>query len=72
VKELTRVPPPKPSFLDFQSFWKVIGGKKVYRSSDGSKLYVWDSFRRGYHLGVVDALEGKFIKPAVKGRKIDV
>lgn len=77
---MTRVPPPKPSFLDQQVPWRIDGGNKIYRSNDGSKLYQWDSFhgeievynKRGMHVGVVDALTGKFIKPAVKGRKIDV
>jgi len=28
--------------------------------------------KRGRHIGVIDALSGKMIKEAVKGRKIDV
>lgn len=77
---MTRIPPPKPSFLDTLTYWKVVGDKKVYRSSDGSKLYQWDSFHgeievydsRGRHYGVLDAVTGEIIKPAVRGRRIDV
>lgn len=77
---MTRIPLPKPSFLDQQEVWKIVGGKKVYRSPDGSKLYQWDSFhgeievynKQGRHLGVLDAITGIMIKKAVRGRTIDV
>lgn len=45
----------------------------------GRRLYTWDGLHgefevftaRGQHLGTVDAT-GRYTKPAVKGRKIDV
>ena len=55
------------------------GGKKVYRSEDGKRLFTWDSLHghvegydaHGYHIGVFDQL-GTWTDDAVKGRKIDV
>ena len=68
------------SFLKNQSKWKVAGGKQVYRSSDGERLYQYDSLhcevevynKRGKHLGALDSETGVFKKGPVKGRKIDV
>jgi hypothetical protein len=76
---LTYVPIPKPSFLDEQQSLGAFDGKKRWRSHDGDRLYEWDALHgeievyniRGRHIGVLDAL-GSPIKPAVKGRKIDV
>ncbi|WP_420715284.1 colicin E3/pyocin S6 family cytotoxin [Corallococcus sp. BB11-1] len=55
-------------------------GEKRWRSLDGERLYTWDSLhgeievfnKRGRHLGALDAVSGKLIKEAVKGRVIDV
>ncbi|WP_462277238.1 colicin E3/pyocin S6 family cytotoxin [Ferruginibacter sp.] len=73
------IPIPKPSFLDECISSGARNGSKRWRSENGKRLYTWDSLHgeievfnaQGYHLGVLDA-EGNFIKPAVKGRKIDV
>jgi hypothetical protein len=73
-------PRPKPCYLDSFEAWKIIGGQKVWRNHDGSRLYTWDGLHgeievfnaRGHHLGVLDAVGGQVIKQAVKGRKIDV
>jgi len=74
------LPRPKPCYLDNFEFWRVIDRQKVWRNSKDNRLYTWDSRHgeievfntRGHHLGVVHAVTGLFIKPAVKGRKIDV
>ena len=55
-------------------------GKKRWRSPDGRRLYEWDDLHgeiegyntRGKHVGVFHAVTGALIKPAVRGRKIDV
>lgn len=69
---------PTPCFLD--TLEKIsIQGEQRWRSKDG-RYYTWDSLhgeievfnRRGKHLGVLDAIHGTLIKPAVKGRTIDV
>lgn len=69
-----------PNFLDQCDHWKVIDGKKTWRSKDKRRLYQWDSQhgeievydRHGYHLGSIDRDSGVLIKPAKKGRSIDV
>jgi hypothetical protein len=66
--------------LDGLPVWRVITGRKVWRSCDGSRLYTWDELhgevevfnKLGWHLGVQDATTGTFIKEAVKGRHINV
>jgi hypothetical protein len=71
---------PKPCFLDKFQQWKVVDGRKTWRSEDGKRLYQWDSLHgeievynsRGHHLGSVDAVTGIFLKMPVKGRRIDV
>lgn len=73
-------PRPDPCYLDNLAVWKTVGGQKVWRNDDGSRLFTWDSLHgeievfnaRGLHLGVLDAVTGRLIKPAVKGRKIYV
>lgn len=53
------------------------GDTQIYKSED--KFYNWDKLhgeievfnKRGRHIMVYDAL-GNYIKPAVKGRKINV
>jgi len=55
-------------------------GEKLWRSADGDRLYTWDSLhgevevfnKRGRHLGAADAMTGRLIKDAVRGRRIDV
>jgi len=72
-------PIPKPSFLDECTSLGAGKGKKRWMSDKGKRLYEWDSLhgeievynKRGHHLGVMDST-GKYIKPAVKGRCIDV
>lgn len=70
---------PKPCFLDNCILIGARNGKKRWKSKEGDRLYEWDSLHgeieiynnRGRHLGVYDP-DGKFIKEAVKGRKIEV
>ena len=67
---------PKPCYIDQFQFYKVIDGRKVYRSKD--RYYSWDEFhgeievfnKRGYHLGAVDAVTGVQIKEAKRGRRL--
>lgn len=74
------IPRPKPCYLDSCEAIGSYNGEKRWRSKDGNRIYTWDSLhgeievfnKRGLHLGVLDALSGKLIKNAVKGRKIDV
>ncbi|AWD13896.1 hypothetical protein FH505_00570 [Bacillus velezensis] len=71
---------PRPSFLDNCLFLKIIEGRKVWRSRDGKRLYTWDSLhgeieifnKQGRHLGSAEPIFGELIKPAVKGRKLNV
>jgi hypothetical protein len=73
-------PRPKPCFLDNQQSFGVRDGRKVWRSKDGRRLYTWDSMHgeievfngHGWHLGSLDAVTGTLIKPAVKGRRLNV
>jgi hypothetical protein len=69
---------PSPCFIDSFEFYKVIGGRKVYRNNDF--YYSWDELhgeievfdKRGYHLGALHATSGEKIKRAVKGRRLNV
>lgn len=73
-------PRPDPCFLDDQIPIGAFGSQKRWSSSDGKRFYTWDSLhgeievfnKRGLHLGAADAETGILIKPAVKGRFIDV
>jgi len=55
-------------------------GQARWRDPNGEYLYEWDPLhgevevydRRGKHRGVADPVTGEIIKPAVKGRTIDV
>ena len=55
-------------------------GVSRWRSADGERLYTWDHThrevevynKRGRHLGAADSQTGVLIKPARKGRTIDV
>jgi hypothetical protein len=77
------VPPkpiPRPSILDGCTYLGAFDGERRWRSSDGQRLYTWDSLhgeievfnKRGRHLGAVDPITGSLRKIAVPGRKIDV
>ena len=74
------IPIPIPSFLDECESLGAFNGERRWRSHGGKRLYTWDFLhgeievfsRRGRHLGVADARTGIRIKPAVKGRHIDV
>lgn len=52
-------PRPKPCYFDGFEVWKTVGGQKVWRNADGSRLYTWDALHgeievfngRGRHLG---------------------
>ena len=69
-----------PNFLEDCIYLKVIDGRKVWRSIDGSRLYTWDELhgeievfnKRGRHLGSADKYDGCIIKDAVKGRRLNV
>jgi len=77
---VTRLPIPKPSYLDGMKYQGFVHGAKRWGSTCGQRLYTWDSYhgeievfnKRGRHLGVIDVTNGNQIKDAVKGRKIDV
>lgn len=74
------IPIPRPSFLDTAIRLGYISGTQRWRSTDGKRLYTWDSLHgeievfntRGHHIGVADPVSGEMIKDAVRGRKIDV
>ncbi len=71
---------PKPCYLDGMEHLGYVNGNILWRSSCKKRYYTWDSLhgeievfnKRGKHLGVVHAQTGKFIKPAVEGRCINV
>lgn len=73
-------PIPKPSVLDECDYLGHSNGCRRWRSPDGKRIYTWDSLHgeievfnnRGFHLGVIEPETGMSIKPAVKGRRIDV
>jgi len=77
---MARIPRPKPCYLDNFEVWKTVAGQRIWRNSDGTRLYTWDFLHgeievfnaRGHHLGVLHAVTGQLTKPAVKGRKINV
>lgn len=70
----------KPNYLETCKYWKVVDGRKVWKSYDGARLYTWDELhgeievfnKRGYHLGSADKMNGLIIKDAVKGRRLYV
>ena len=73
-------PIPDPSFLDDCEHLGAFNGERRWRSPDRKRLYTWDSLhgeievfnKRGYHLGSIDAVTGAWLKPARRGRRIDV
>jgi hypothetical protein len=66
--------------LDGCEYLGYIHGARRWRNARGTLLYTWDSLHGevevfdtlGRHQGVLDAVTGQRIKPARKGRKIDV
>ncbi|XXF10890.1 hypothetical protein J3Q00_11310 [Pseudomonas sp. D2-3] len=74
------LPKPRPCYLDGFKKFKVVGDRQVYVDPTEDVYYTWDSLHgeievfnsRGIHLGVADAVDGKLIKPAVRGRKINL
>lgn len=77
---MTRKPIPKPSILDECDCLGAFSGERRWRSKDGKRIYTWDGLHgevevynsRGKHLGAVDPTTGELLKPAVRGRTIDV
>ena len=77
---MTRNLIPKPSFLDGCTFLGAFSGERRWRSTDGNRIFTWDSLhgeievfnKRGRHLGAIDPIHGNLIKDAVPGRSIDV
>ncbi len=75
---MTYISRPKPCYLDGCELFRVIDGRKVYRR--GRFLYSWDELhgevevfnQRGYHMGALDAVTGKQIKPPRKERRLRV
>lgn len=69
---------PVPCYIDRYEYYRVIEGRKVYRDKD--RYYSWDELhgeievfdKLGNHLGALDAITGKKIKKARKGRKLHV
>jgi hypothetical protein len=73
-------PRPSPCYLDNMDYMGFKNGQQLWRSSKGDRYYTWDSLhgeievysKKGKHLGALDAVTGKLIKSAVRGRYIDV
>ncbi len=73
-------PIPKPSILDDFEYLGFMRRERRWRSHGGRRPYTWHPLHgevevfngRGDHLGSLDPVSGKVIKPAVKGRPIDV
>jgi Cytotoxic len=78
LDKLVPIPIPSTTFLEGLEFVGQPGGRRRYRGD--KRIYEWDSLHgelevydpRGRHLGVADAESGELIKPAVRGRRIDV
>lgn len=77
---MTAKPIPKPSYLEDCEYLGAFSGERRWRSSDGKRIFTWDSLhgeievfnRRGRHLGAIDPIHGNLIKDPVPGRTIDV
>ncbi len=73
-------PPPKTGFIATLEAVRRTTKPKRWKSQDGARLYEWDGLHgelevydaRGKHLGVAEPTTGVVIKPAIKGRSIDV
>ena len=76
---MTHKAPPKRGFI---TTLRRLSRKGETRWVDprSNRLYTWDALhgelevftRHGHHLGAVDPLSGRLVKPPVKGRKLDV
>jgi hypothetical protein len=77
---LGRKPIPRPGYLDVCEYLGYIYGERRWRDPARDLLYTWDPLHgeiegftlRGEHYGVYDPLDGRLIKPGVKGRRIRV
>lgn len=77
---MSAIPRPKPCYLDDFKVDRVVGGSKIWKNQDGDRYFTWDSLHgeievfntRGRHLGAADPVSGVMIKPAVKGRTINL
>lgn len=77
---MAKIPVPKPSFLDACDKLGSFNGEMRWRSKDKKRIYTWDSLHgeievfnsKGFHLGVIEPVNGTHIKNAKKGRRIDV
>ncbi len=70
---------PRGGFLDRQVRVKR-RGFALWRNAPGDRYYTWDSLHGeieawdslGRHLGALDALTGRTVKEAVRGRRIEL
>ncbi|PZG00330.1 colicin E3/pyocin S6 family cytotoxin [Micromonospora endophytica] len=77
--DLTYTPLPRPCIVDDLEHLGARNGVRRWRDGAG-RIYTYDGQHcelevfnsRGRHIGVADVYTGEFIKPAVRGRKIDV
>ena len=77
---MSYVPRPSPCYLDLMMPLGVVSGRKLWKHPTEKLFYQWDELHgeievyntRGRHVGVLDGTTGQQIKPAVKGRRIDV
>lgn len=77
---MARKPIPRPGFLDTCEPLGYVYGERRWRDRLTRRLLTWDALHgeieafdlRGRHLGVLDAVTGVLVKPAVKGRRIRV
>lgn len=77
---MVSAPKPKPCFLDDCIRYKVVGNFQIYKDPYEDLYYTWDFThgeievfsKKGQHLKVIDAVTGDYLKPAVKGRRINL
>lgn len=77
---VSRKPIPEGSILEGYEHLGAFNGERRWRSKDGTRLFTWDALHgevevynaRGFHLGALDPITGVLVKPAVRGRRIDV
>ena len=70
---------PEDGYLKQQKYLGLVNGQRLWTNDDGD-YFTWDRMhgeiewynRNGYHLGVRDSITGDLIKPAKKGRTINV
>ena len=71
---------PKSGFLDTCEYLGYINGERRWRIRRTTLICTWDALhgeievfdRLGHHVGVLDAVDSKEIKPARKERRIRV